>query len=348
MKNCTQYKSNSITLEHPVSQNNPLTVQVPSDRMLVVIDPKVEDAQMLAAGVYKGAEVLLLDPNRDGVEQITQVLRGRTDISSVHLVSHGSPGCLELGSTQLSLDTLDCYVSQLQIWLSSIPSASLLLYGCSVASGETGITFLQRLHQLTSANIAASPERVGNAAKGGSWELKCNIGQVTSGLAFLPEVRQAYSGVFDPIVRITATPTTLVESEQTLLTFTFSLSEPPPPGGVTVSVSSNVPQSLTQLNVFAVNVTGGNFPQPDINFTGLNFTITQQTATISVPIFPDAVPEAPQQVTYFLQPGAGYSIDPAAGSTIVTFVDTPLASFLTLVIGMTLSLRLFRDRITLR
>ncbi|WP_364305926.1 DUF4347 domain-containing protein [Moorena sp. SIO4A5] len=33
-------------------------------------------------------------------------LLSNADISAIHIVSHGSPGCLYLGNSQLSLDTL--------------------------------------------------------------------------------------------------------------------------------------------------------------------------------------------------------------------------------------------------
>lgn len=93
----------------------------------------------------QGAEVLILDPNRDGVEQITQTLQERTNPSGLHLVAHGTPGGLQLGSIQLSLDTLESYVNQLQSWSNSISGASLLLYGCRVTLGERGRRFLQLL-----------------------------------------------------------------------------------------------------------------------------------------------------------------------------------------------------------
>lgn len=68
-----------------------------------------------------------------------------------------------------------------------------------MAAGEKlGIadTFLNRLQQLTGANIAASAGRIGNAVKGGSWQLEHQLGQLSTGLAFLPELRQAYPSVF--------------------------------------------------------------------------------------------------------------------------------------------------------
>ncbi len=43
-------------------------------KQLLVIDPQVPDYQHLAAGIQPGVELLILDPNRDGIEQITQYL----------------------------------------------------------------------------------------------------------------------------------------------------------------------------------------------------------------------------------------------------------------------------------
>ena len=162
--------------------------------MLVALDSRVEDYPMLQAGVYPGATVLILEPNRNGVEQITLALKNTT-YTSLHIVCHGAQGLLSLGKTRLSVGCLEHYSHQLQQW----QVADILLYACSVAAGENLVNserFLERLHQLTTANIAASAQRVGNPASGGSWELEYHIGQISTELAFLPELMQAYSGVF--------------------------------------------------------------------------------------------------------------------------------------------------------
>jgi Ca2+-binding RTX toxin-like protein len=164
---------------------------------IVFIDSAVDEYQTLVKGVAPGAETIVLDPTLDGVAQITELLAERTDVVAVHIVSHGSPGCLYLGKTQLSLDTLECYASQLQTWATPLTVSPLLLYGCNVAAGDAGEEFLERLHQLTGANIAASAERIGNAAKGGSWNLERRFGQISTSSAFLPELMQVYPGVFE-------------------------------------------------------------------------------------------------------------------------------------------------------
>jgi len=52
---------------------------------IVFIDGAVHDLAHLVAAISPGAEVVVLDRNRDGVKQITQVLAGRTGIKGRYL-----------------------------------------------------------------------------------------------------------------------------------------------------------------------------------------------------------------------------------------------------------------------
>lgn len=65
-----------------VSVNNSNTSSV---RGIVFIDPTVADYQSLIDGVLPGNEVIVLDPNQDGVLAIAQALQGRSNITSVHV-----------------------------------------------------------------------------------------------------------------------------------------------------------------------------------------------------------------------------------------------------------------------
>jgi hypothetical protein len=79
----------------------------PATGEIVFIDPRVEDYQSLIASVAPGASVVILDLLLDGVVQIGNFLAGRSNVSSVHIVSHGSSGSLQLGAARLSIDTLE-------------------------------------------------------------------------------------------------------------------------------------------------------------------------------------------------------------------------------------------------
>ncbi|MEH2418075.1 DUF4347 domain-containing protein [Nostoc sp.] len=103
---------------------------------LLFIDAAVNDIETLLRGALPGIETHVLSGEQDGLAQITQILQHRPEVNTVHIVSHGSPGCLYLGNSQLNLDTLKNYASQLQGC--SRENLNLLLYGCNVAAGDVG------------------------------------------------------------------------------------------------------------------------------------------------------------------------------------------------------------------
>lgn len=125
---------------------------------LVVIDSTVQDHQALASTTLPQAEVLLLDPQRDGVQQITEALQQRRDLTHIHIFSHGSCENLSLGSARLCLDTLEYYAWDLQAWFPAhaFVAPSVQLHGCGAAARGTAIEFLERLRQLTGASIDTS------------------------------------------------------------------------------------------------------------------------------------------------------------------------------------------------
>ncbi|MEG4048612.1 DUF4347 domain-containing protein, partial [Microcoleus sp. Pol17_C1] len=178
-----------------------------SIKSIAFIDTQVENYQSLVAGVKPGTEVVVLDGNRDAIDQITQILALRTNIDSIHIVSHGAPGSLQLGDGNLSLDDIECDRQDLQQWFSPRTDSigdtrpNILLYGCCVAAGEIGKAFVKRLSELTGAFVAASKNLTGSAAKGGDWELEVRTGKIETPLVFEAEVLAGYEYVlptFDP------------------------------------------------------------------------------------------------------------------------------------------------------
>ncbi|MEG5062329.1 SdrD B-like domain-containing protein [Microcoleus sp. B3-A4] len=167
------------------------------NQQIVFVDSAVEDWQSLAVGVKAGLEVILVDRARDGIEQIAEALQSRKGIESVHIISHGESGSLQLGQTSLNSDNLETYRDSLKRWFSSSVNSlqnrfEILLYGCNVAAGKKGEAFVQKLSKLTKANIAASADITGSAQKGGNWVLEYATGAIKTGLAIEPEVMAGY------------------------------------------------------------------------------------------------------------------------------------------------------------
>gem|GEM_PF-1348120 len=169
---------------------------------ILFVDPSVSHYEFLLKNVVAGIKAIVLDSERDGVAQITEVLSLYRGVENVHIVSHGSSGTLTLGNSELSLSTLELYADQLKNWFSPYsqlpvsPVPSLLLYGCHVALGDAGLEFITKLHQLTQANVAASANLTGNAFLGGDWNLEVNIGSISNQpLALSAKVITAYPSV---------------------------------------------------------------------------------------------------------------------------------------------------------
>ena len=168
---------------------------------IVFIDSSVSDYHTLQAGIIEGVKSVIISPNQDGIEQISQILQQHPHITTIHILSHGSPGCLYLGNSQLNLTNIHNYTQQLQHW----QLQNILLYGCNVADGDAGAEFIHKLHQITNATISASTTKTGNAALGGNWQLEVNI-PVTETFHrtslhlsdIVADTLHSYQGVFAP------------------------------------------------------------------------------------------------------------------------------------------------------
>ena len=169
--------------------------------MVLFIDPKVENYNHLISQVDPHTKVIILQPNQNGIDQISKSLGECCDVDTIHIISHGAKGTLYLGNTILKNDNIHLYVESIQQWGKCLSAdGEILIYGCDVASGKEGKEFVRQLHQLTGANIAASETLTGNVSKGGNWNLEVIFGQLKSALVFTPEVRASYAGVLANIV----------------------------------------------------------------------------------------------------------------------------------------------------
>ncbi|MFZ2724938.1 MAG: DUF4347 domain-containing protein, partial [Methylococcaceae bacterium] len=197
---------------------------------IVFIDEKVSDYQNLIASLGNNIEIQLLNPNKDGLLQIAKALQNRHDLDAIHIVSHGSSGGLSLGSSLLNSNNLSFYSNALTTIRSALTeNGDILLYGCNIAQGETGLNFINNLAQLTAADIAASTNLTGNSALGGDWLLEQSTGTIEATAPFNSAILSDYSGVlsddFDNTVKtkgeistvittITITGTIEIESDQ--------------------------------------------------------------------------------------------------------------------------------------
>ncbi len=146
------------------------------------IDGAVSDIGQIVSQLPPNAEYHILDSSRGGVDQIAQMLKGRTDIGSIHIMSHGSEGSLTLGDATLDINSMQgTYRDELAaIGQSLKANGDILLYGCDFAKGNDGAQATQLLAALTQADVAASTDTTGSANLGGDWTLEYDAGAIES------------------------------------------------------------------------------------------------------------------------------------------------------------------------
>jgi hypothetical protein len=146
---------------------------------IAFIDTGVQGYQAMVEAVRPGVEVVLIDSTKDGLAQIAEALTGRTGVDAVHVVSHGGPGILQLGSGQVDRDGLASHGDALATIRQALSEdADVLIYGCDVAAGEAGKAFVDALAGATGADVAASIDMTGLASDGGDGDLEYAAGTV--------------------------------------------------------------------------------------------------------------------------------------------------------------------------
>ena len=166
-----------------------------SNSHILFVDSKVDNYQSLVS-VTDNADIVMLSPDRDSIEQITQTLANYQQLDSIQILSHGDSGSIQLGSTNFNSHNLDSYTSQLASWSNSLTkNGDILLFGCNVAAGVAGLNFVNKLSQLTNADVAASNNLTGSSQLGGDWYLEIATGEIEAGIAINANARNSFASV---------------------------------------------------------------------------------------------------------------------------------------------------------
>jgi predicted outer membrane repeat protein len=166
------FYSHYLLIRNKPMPSSPVTIAPGLSTEIAFIDVGILNADSIISQFTPGTEVHLLNGGENAIAQITEILANRSNISAIHLFSHGSNGALQLGGEAIA--NLSDYDDELKLWSQSLTAdADILLYGCNVAANETGKAFVNELSQLTGADVAASDDLTG---LGGDWVLEYQTG----------------------------------------------------------------------------------------------------------------------------------------------------------------------------
>ncbi len=170
-------------------------------RQVAFVDASVWNSAGLLAGLDPAAMIVRIDPKRDGVEQMQEWLRGQRQVGVIHLIAHGRPGVLRLGSALLDATSMRGHHEDAlaAVGRALVETGDLLVYGCRFGEGQRGREAVRELARTTGADVAASDDPTGNIELGGDWELEIHDGEISAGVAVDAKTRAEWSGILQGI-----------------------------------------------------------------------------------------------------------------------------------------------------
>ena len=169
---------------------------------LVIVDTSVDHYQELVDDLLNNSEegrnidVVLLDGDSNGVEQVSSILATYGELDAIHLVTHGDDAAFRLGNTWVSADNLDAYAGQIAGWGDALTGdGDILLYGCDLAESAEGRMLVDSIAALTNSDVAASDDDTGSAIRGGDWNLEYRHGTLESTVVFSQQLQSSFRGL---------------------------------------------------------------------------------------------------------------------------------------------------------
>ncbi|MBU6162987.1 MAG: DUF4347 domain-containing protein, partial [Myxococcales bacterium] len=217
----------------------------PAQGRLILVSASLPQATAIQQQFEDKGSVVLLDPSVDALAQIHDIITRHSDISELHIISHGEPGSLLIGESRIDRATLQQNSSAIKSWPAAFKAgADILLYGCGVGAGERGQVFVQTLVGLTGTDLEASTDDTGSVVLGGNDVLELRVGDVQAhrllDAALLESLGLLLTDTAPPV------PSSVkVGFDGSNLTVTVSLNEP-------VSASTNLSQSTLSLTTGAI------------------------------------------------------------------------------------------------
>ena len=241
------------------------------------IDKGVADYQTLVDGVRAGVEVVLLDAGQDGLAQMALWAQSHSGYDAIHVLSHGSDASIQLGNFHLSNANLDNNQVQSELVIlgqSLAITGDLLIYGCEVSKDDLGLLLIDRLAQLTQADVASSIDVTGDFSKGGNWQLETVHGSIETLSLNITD----YSNLLVTNVTYTAdagqTATNAPAGAPGTGSNTIDITDTSS-GDVLHIVSAGTGMFLDSASNFGVVPFGaGNFIETDSNITATSITLT--------------------------------------------------------------------------
>ena len=156
-------------------------------REVLIVDSLVQDYEELLLGIDPLIEIRIIAHGEDGISQIIKAIE-LPSLTKLHVLAHGAPGQINLGGKEI---TSDDFLSRINF--AEKRDLDMVFWSCNVGLGDIGRAFVDSVVEVTGARVLVSQGLIGNAEKGGSWDL--------DGIVIPPFSKNAqnnYAGVLMP------------------------------------------------------------------------------------------------------------------------------------------------------
>ena len=156
-------------------------------REVLIVDSFVQDYKVLLLGIDPLIELRIVAHGEDGISQIIKAIE-LPSLTKLHILAHGAPGQINLGGKEI---TSDDFLSRID--RATKRDLDIVFWSCNVGLGDVGRAFVDSVVEVTGARVLVSQGLIGNAEKGGSWDL--------DGIVIPPFSKNAqnnYAGVLMP------------------------------------------------------------------------------------------------------------------------------------------------------
>jgi hypothetical protein len=171
---------------------------------IIFVDSGIADSEQLISdlkgnNLHESQRLIFeLSADESGIDQISSALESLSGVNAIHILSHGSGGNIQLGGTELNMETSESYAGQIATWGSVLDSdADLLIYGCGLADNDDGRELIESLATLCDCDVAASDDPTGHAKLGGDWDLEFNVGRVETSVAVSDAAQANWMSLLD-------------------------------------------------------------------------------------------------------------------------------------------------------
>ena len=107
---------------------------MPISNAILFIDEQVENCAQLA-DEFSSHDVHILRAGRSGLAQMAEVLAGRAGLDALHVLSHGAPAAIQLGTDVISPASLADDLQTLKAVGGALrPQGDILFYACEAGA----------------------------------------------------------------------------------------------------------------------------------------------------------------------------------------------------------------------